>query len=159
MDIKARNIPVANPRTAHIAFIRENQSRSQRIDRISGMFVVVADSGDHLRDLVGFHPHFVENTERHDRAGLGMINAVDNVSDVVHKTGDPRKLDGTGIVPQLGKNVLRHRRNPHHMGEAVLCVAERNKRGVCLTDIAFDLLAGGDVLIGDHTGSPFLFFA
>ena len=56
-----------------------------------------------------------------------MIDAVDNVSDIVHKTGDPRELDGTRIVSQLGEDILRHRRNPHHMGEAVLGVAERDK--------------------------------
>ena len=67
-----------------------------------GRVVVVADGRAHGCDLIRGHAQLVQNTERHHRAALGMVDAVDDVADVVHIPGDPRQLLHAPGIAQVG---------------------------------------------------------
>ena len=85
---------------AHIHFIRQNERRCHGVDREGGFFIVVADGGDDGGRLFRACAHLVEDSEGHDRAGLRMIDAVDDVSDIVQPARDGGQLARAVVVAQ-----------------------------------------------------------
>ena len=82
----------AHAAAAHVALVGEYERGGDLVDGRAGTLVVVADGGDDLGDLLGWHAHVVEYAEGHHRAGERMLVAVDGVADVVHVAGDFGKL-------------------------------------------------------------------
>ena len=158
VNIKRRAGLLAHTVRAHVHFIRQNERRGHGVDREGGLFVVIADGGDDGGRLLRACTHLIEDTERHDRAGLRMVNAVDDVSDVVQPARDGSQLARAVVIAQRLQNGARLRRDKAHVGEAVLRKAQRGQRFVRLADVACDLLAFLDLFERDrHRRASFLF--
>ena len=111
---------------------------------------MVADGGDDGGRLLGTCAHLVEDTESHNRAGLRVVDAVDDVSDVVQPARDRSQFAGAVVIAQRLQNGAGLRRDKPHMGEAVLRKAQRGQRFVRLADIACDLFAFLDLFERDR---------
>ena len=131
---------------AHVHFIGQNERCRHGVDREGCLFVMVADGGDDGRRLAGAGAHFIEDTEGHDRAGLGMVDAVDDISDIVQPARDGCQLARAVIIAQRLQDRARLRRDQPHMGKAVFRKAQRRQRLVRPADVACDLLALFDLL-------------
>ena len=85
---------------AHVHLIRQDERRRHGVDREGGLFVVIADGGDDGGGLLGRRAHFIENTKGHDRAGLRMVDAVDDVADIVQPARDGGELARAVVIAQ-----------------------------------------------------------
>ena len=68
--ILADELLFANSRAADVALVGENEGGGKCAYRHARTLVVVSDSGDYLRYLLGVHAHFVEYSEGDYRAAL-----------------------------------------------------------------------------------------
>ena len=121
MDVKALVLLVADPAAAHVCLVSKDQGGGHRIDREGGRVVVMADGGDDSGYICRFHSHLIQNTKGHNRAGLGVIVAVDHVADVVHKTSNAGQFLLMSIITKLYQNVSSDLSAACHMGKAVFC--------------------------------------
>ena len=138
VDIKLGGVLVAHPAAAHVGLIRQNQGGGQGAHRGAGALVVVADGCDHLGNLRRVHVHVVQQAECHDGSALRVVNAVDQVADVVEEGGNLHQLHFPGGIAQGLQNVLAVGSHQPHMGKAVLGKAQGDEGLVCLLDIGPD---------------------
>ena len=61
---------------------------------------MIADGGDDGGGLLGRRAHLVEDSEGHDRAGLRMVDAVDDVADIVQPACDGGELARAVVIAQ-----------------------------------------------------------
>ena len=100
MDIKLAAVLVAHPAAADVGFVRQNQRRRHGTDRRTCPLVVVANGSDHLGNVQGVHMQMVQQAEGHHRPALRMVDAVDQVANVVEVGRDLDQLHLPGGVPQ-----------------------------------------------------------
>ena len=84
-----------------------DQGRSDRIDRLSGQFIVVADRRTNDGDVGGVAAERSQQGEGHGSAGQRVIVPVDHVADVVQIPGNARQLHGMRVIVQLFQNFCR----------------------------------------------------
>ena len=104
---------------------------------------MVADGGDDGGDLRRVAVQIVQNAEGHDGTGLGVVDAVHQVPDIVEEPGDPRQLHRPLRVAQGPQDIPRVLRHYGDVGEAVLRKAQSDEGLVRPLDIGAD---GGVVL-------------
>ena len=92
VNVKRREVAVAHTRAPDVGFIRQDQRRRYRVNRISRAFVMIADRADDRRDFLRLRAQLVQNAEGHDRTALRMIDPVDHVADIVQPSGDLRQF-------------------------------------------------------------------
>lgn len=96
VDIEGLDLVVAHTAAAHVAFVGYDKRGGDFADRECCAFIVVANSGDNLGDVLARHTHLVQKTEGHHGAGLGVVDSVDDIADVVHVACDTGELYGMG---------------------------------------------------------------
>ena len=143
MDVEGGGVLVPDTAAADVGLVRQNQRRRHSVHRLAGALVVVADGGDDGGDLLRVAVQIVQNAERHDGAGLRVVDPVHQIADVVEVACDLRHLHGPLRIAQGLQNIPRRLRHDGHMGEAVLREAQCNQRFVRPLDIGAD---GGVVL-------------
>ena len=153
MDIERGNIRVADTAAADVGLVRQNERRRHRIDRHAGALVVIADGRRDECDLLRLEAHVVENAEGHDRAALAVIDAVDQIADVVEIARDLRQLHHPLRIAQRLQDIACLFRNSSHMRKAVLREAKGAQGSVGLRDIGMDRLVLADLFIS-HSSSP-----
>ena len=78
----------------------------------------------HPLSFSGIAAHVIEDAPGHDSTGLGMVLPVHQIADVVEIPGDFRQLNRTLVIAQGLQNISGSFRHMHHMGEAVLRIAQ-----------------------------------
>ena len=139
MDVKADGVPVAHPAAAHVGLVRQDEGCRHGVHRDAGALVVVADGGDDGGGLLGACAHLVENPERHDRAGLRMVDAVHHIADIVHKACNAGQFHLTLAVAKISQQLAGNLCGALYMGKAVLGKAHGRKAGIGLLNIGADL--------------------
>ena len=111
---------------------------------------MVADGGDDSGHLRRFHPHFIKNAEGHGGSTDGVVMAVDHITDVMHKGGDPSQLHLSGGIAQLVQNPGGYVGTPAHMGKGMFGKAESDQGSVRLGNISADFHGVLNILKGDR---------
>ena len=142
MDIKGSRVPVSDAASSDVRFVREDQRRRQRVDRHAGSFVVIADGRDDGCHILGRAAQPRQNLEGHHRAALRVVDAVDQIADIVQIARNLGKLHRVRVIAKRLKNVTRRFRHVGHVGKAVFRITERNQRLVGLADVGTDRLIG-----------------
>ena len=88
-------------------------------------------------DVLRTHVHPIQEPESHDGSALGMVYPVHYISYVVKITGDLGKFHLMIIISQQLKYASCQFGNLVDVGEAVLCVSQRQKRLIGLGNIGF----------------------
>ena len=136
---------------AHICFICDNKRRSYRIKGLGGFLIVIADSGDYGADLLRRHIQIIQQTERHNCAALGMVNAVHDISDIVKIGGYHSKLG----LPWVAVKSLHYHPdggcNFFYMGKGMLGIALRRNGCVGILYIGSDIGIAFYIFICDIT--------
>ena len=152
MDVEGALVLVADTAAAHVGLIRQNERGGHGAYGSAGALVVVADGGDDLRDLLGGQVHVVQDAEGHDGPALGVVDAVDQVADVVEIARDLGQLHLTGGIAQGLQDIAAVLRHEAHVGKAVLGKAQRDEGLVCLFNIGTDVGILLDLLKRDLFG-------
>ena len=90
-----------------------------------------------------------------DISGLGVIGAVDQITDVVKISGDHCKLHSSIIISHSSKDIACRIGNMDHMGKAVLCISQSSQRFICSGDIGFNGITVCNIFIGQHFNASF----
>ena len=114
---------------------------------------MIADGRRDERDLLRLKAHVVENAERHDCAALAVIDAVDQIADVVEIACDLCQLHHPLRIAQRLQDIARLLCNSGHMRKAVLREAKGAQGSIGLRDIGMDRLVLADLFIS-HSFSP-----
>ena len=93
------------------------------------------DGGDDGTDLIHRHLQPIQQTKRHDGAALGVVGAVDDVADVMEKSGDLGKLHLPCRILQRFQDHGSRVRCFFHMGKGMLRVADGSERHVGTADV------------------------
>ena len=88
VDVESHKVCVAHTAAANVGLVGDDEGGGNGIHRLCRALVVVADGGDDGTDLIHRHLQPVQQTKRHDGAALGVVGAVDDVADVMEKSGD-----------------------------------------------------------------------
>ena len=150
VDIELCRILLPYTGEAHIGFIRNDERRRNGVHGLCGVFVVVADGGDDGGDILRIRTEAVEDAECHDGAGLRMVDAVDDVADIVQIPGDLGKLRLSFAVPEGEKNIACGLRHTPHVGKAVLRVAHIGKGFIRPLNVSADGGIGFYLFKCDH---------
>jgi hypothetical protein len=79
-----------------------------------------------------------------------VINAVDDVSNVVQKPRDTGKLDCLLVHAQIAQQIPRDLGYSPNVGKAVLGIAQRTKGGVGPLNISFDIAIAAKRIVCHH---------
>ena len=75
-----------------------------------------------------------------------MVDAVDDVADIMHIARDPRELAGAVVVSEFAQHLFGEVRHARDVRKAVLGKPQRTERVVRAADVGFDLFVVLDVL-------------
>ncbi len=93
VDIEGIGIGVSDSAAADIGFIGDNQSGGDGIHGNARTFIMVTYSGNDKSEVIGRHIHFFKDTKSHEGTTLGVVNTIDEVSDIMKISGDTNEFD------------------------------------------------------------------
>ena len=129
---------------------KPSEVRIHRADRHARALVVVADCGDDGRHVARRHVHVFQDAEGHHRAALRMLDAVDEVADIVQIARDARQLHLVFGVAQRLQDIRRRFGYARNVREAVLGKPERFERFVGAGDIGFNFFVVLNIFKCNH---------
>lgn len=122
---------------ADVGLVGENQGSADAAYGDAVSLIVIADGADDRRDVSRRNVQLCQNLESHERSGLTVIDAVDDISDVVQPGGGESQIDGVGIVPECLQDAAGPFSDDPDMSRSVLGVPQRFQRLVLAIDIDF----------------------
>ena len=156
VDIESIGSEASYARGTNVRFIGDDKRGGDMIYRHGGMLIMISDSTDDQRRFVRIDVKVIEYTEGHQRARLRVIDAVDNIADVMHISCDLGKLYIPLGIAELLKDISRALSYLCYVGKTVLGKAELSENIVCLADIGIYLLILLYLFVCQH--SFFLFY-
>ena len=86
---------------------------------------MISDCGNDQSCFLRRKTESVENAECHDASALAVTVSVDEISDIMKKTGDPSELRRPLRVAERFEDISRFFGDRGHVREAVLRISER----------------------------------
>ena len=91
---------ILHPAAPNVGFVRQDQRRGDLAHRHAAPLIMVSDGSDDRGNIRRRDPHFIQQVEGHHGPGLTVVDAVNDVPDVVHPRGRQRQVDRVIIRPQ-----------------------------------------------------------